>query len=98
LGCQSQRPKWLETDEADAGEVQQSAKTLEKKPWEGRSAGVNGGPHKAEHERPNARGKLANECRLLEALRLRVKDVGFSRREIVVRDGKGHKDRMTVLP
>jgi len=34
----------------------------------------------------------------LEALRLRVKDVGFSRREIVVREGKGHKDRMTVLP
>jgi integron integrase len=36
--------------------------------------------------------------RLLEALRLRVKDVDFERREIVVRDGKGGKDRVTVLP
>lgn len=36
--------------------------------------------------------------RLLEALRLRVKDVEFSRREIVVREGKGNKDRVTVLP
>jgi integrase len=29
---------------------------------------------------------------------LRVKDVDFARREIVVRDGKGQKDRVTVLP
>jgi len=36
--------------------------------------------------------------RLLECLRLRVKDVEFSRREIVVREGKGHKDRITMLP
>ena len=36
--------------------------------------------------------------RLLEALRLRVKDVEFERREIVVREGKGSKDRVTVLP
>jgi site-specific recombinase XerD len=36
--------------------------------------------------------------RLLEGLRLRVKDVEFTRREIVVRDGKGGKDRVTVLP
>ena len=36
--------------------------------------------------------------RLLEGLRLRVKDVEFSRREIVVRDGKGGKDRVTMLP
>ena len=36
--------------------------------------------------------------RLLECLRLRVKDVAFSRREIVVREGKGNKDRVTVLP
>ncbi len=35
--------------------------------------------------------------RLLEALRLRVKDVDFDRREIVVRAGKGDKDRRTVL-
>jgi len=37
-------------------------------------------------------------ARLLEALRLRVKDVEFERREIVIRDGKGAKDRVTVLP
>jgi integrase len=36
--------------------------------------------------------------RLLEALRLRVKDIGFEQRELVVRDGKGGKDRVTVLP
>jgi len=36
--------------------------------------------------------------RLLEGLRLRVKDVEFERREIVVREGKGAKDRVTVLP
>ena len=36
--------------------------------------------------------------RLLEGLRLRVKDIDFERREIVIRDGKGGKDRVTVLP
>ncbi len=36
--------------------------------------------------------------RLLEGLRLRVKDVEFQRREIVIREGKGNKDRVTVLP
>jgi integron integrase len=36
--------------------------------------------------------------RLLEALRLRVKDLDFARGEITVRDGKGRKDRVTVLP
>jgi integron integrase len=36
--------------------------------------------------------------RLMEAVRLRVKDVEFSRREIVVREGKGFKDRVTMLP
>lgn len=36
--------------------------------------------------------------RLLEALRLRVKDVEFARREILIREGKGNKDRVTVLP
>ena len=36
--------------------------------------------------------------RLMEGLRLRVKDVDFSRREILVRDGKGGKDRRTMLP
>jgi integron integrase len=36
--------------------------------------------------------------RLMEALRLRVKDVDFSYSQIVVRDGKGKKDRVTILP
>nr|WP_243317303.1 integron integrase [Geothrix paludis] len=36
--------------------------------------------------------------RLMEGLRLRVKDVEFERREIVVRDGKGGNDRVTMLP
>jgi site-specific recombinase XerD len=36
--------------------------------------------------------------RLLEGLRLRVKDVDFERRELLVRSGKGGKDRVTVLP
>jgi integron integrase len=36
--------------------------------------------------------------RLMEALRLRVKDLDFERGEITVRGGKGAKDRVTVLP
>ena len=36
--------------------------------------------------------------RLMEAVRLRVKDVDFARREILVREGKGFKDRVTMLP
>ena len=36
--------------------------------------------------------------RLMECLRLRIKDVDFGRREITVREGKGGKDRKTVLP
>jgi integron integrase len=36
--------------------------------------------------------------RLLECLRLRIKDVDFARNEITVRNGKGGKDRRTLLP
>jgi integron integrase len=36
--------------------------------------------------------------RLMDALRLRVKDIDFERNEIVVREGKGAKDRVTMLP
>ncbi len=36
--------------------------------------------------------------RLLECLELRVKDVDFAQREIRLRQGKGHKDRMALLP
>ena len=36
--------------------------------------------------------------RVMEGLRLRVKDLDFERREILIRAGKGDKDRVTMLP
>jgi integron integrase len=36
--------------------------------------------------------------RLMECIRLRVKDVDFTYRQILVRDGKGQKDRVSMLP
>jgi integron integrase len=36
--------------------------------------------------------------RVLEGLRLRIKDIDFERNETIVRDGKGGRDRHTVLP
>jgi integron integrase len=36
--------------------------------------------------------------RLMECIRLRIKDIDFFTREILVRDGKGQKDRVTMLP
>ena len=36
--------------------------------------------------------------RLMECLRLRVKDIDFHQRQITVRDGKGYKDRVTMIP
>jgi len=36
--------------------------------------------------------------RLMEALRLRVQDIDFDRREVRTLDGKGRRDRLTVLP
>lgn len=36
--------------------------------------------------------------RLMDALRLRVKDIDFRQNQIIIRDGKGAKDRITVLP
>jgi integron integrase len=36
--------------------------------------------------------------RLMECVRLRVKDIDFARHQIMVRDGKGQKDRVTMLP
>ena len=35
--------------------------------------------------------------RMVECLRLRIKDIDFDYRQVVVRDGKGSKDRVTVL-
>ncbi len=36
--------------------------------------------------------------RLMECMELRVKDIDFGGHQIIVRDGKGHKDRVTMLP
>lgn len=36
--------------------------------------------------------------RLMECARLRVKDIDFERGQLIVRDGKGMKDRVTMLP
>ena len=36
--------------------------------------------------------------RLMECVRLRIKDIDFERKEITIRDGKGSKDRITMLP
>ena len=36
--------------------------------------------------------------RIMEAVRLRIKDLDFGRNEVTVRDGKGEKDRLTMLP
>lgn len=36
--------------------------------------------------------------RLMECVRLRVKDLDFAQGQIIVRDGKGQKDRITILP
>jgi integron integrase len=45
-----------------------------------------------------ARLLYGSGLRLMEAVRLRVKDVDFERGETLVRDGKGAKDRVTMLP
>lgn len=45
-----------------------------------------------------ARLMYGSGLRVSECLRLRVKDVDFERREIIVRGGKGNKDRATLLP
>ena len=44
--------------------------------------------------------KLLYGCglRLMECLRLRVKDIDFEQSQIIVREGKGEKDRATMLP
>jgi integron integrase len=45
-----------------------------------------------------ARLLYGSGMRLLEGLRLRVKDLEFERGEVIVREGKGAKDRVTMLP
>ena len=39
-----------------------------------------------------------SRLRLMECMRLRIKDVDFAHNQIMVRDGKGQKDRVTILP
>ena len=34
----------------------------------------------------------------MECHRLKIKDVDFSAKQIIIRDGKGFKDRVTILP
>lgn len=55
-------------------------------------AGLDGAPRLA------AALMYGSGLRLLETLRLRIKDLDFAYRVIVVRDGKGHKDRRVPLP
>ncbi len=50
-----------------------------------------------EHQLP-LRLLYGTGLRLMELLRLRVKDVDFERNQIMVRGGKGDKDRVTMLP
>ena len=49
---------------------------------------------------PKTMSKLlyGSGLRLMECMRLRVKDIDFENRQIIVRDGKGENDRSTVLP
>jgi integron integrase len=55
------------------------------------------------HRQPQSHGLLARVLygtgmRLTEGLRLRVKDIEFERRALIVRQGKGAKDRVVMLP
>jgi len=52
------------------------------------------------HDTPKLMATLlyGSGLRLLECCRLRVQDIDFAMNQIIVRDGKGAKDRVTVLP
>ena len=54
--------------------------------------------HLAGEYRVMAQLLYGSGLRLMECVRLRVKDVDFARREVTVREGKGMKDRVTMLP
>ena len=54
--------------------------------------------HMTGDKRPMASLMYGARLRLMECLRPRVQDIDFSRNEILVRDGKGAKDRITMLP
>jgi len=53
---------------------------------------------KAEPYRLMAELMYGSGLRLMECCRLRVKDIDFDRKQIIVREGKGNKDRMVPLP
>jgi len=58
-----------------------------------------GKPNQAEEQSGLMAGLMyGGGLRLMECVRLRVKDVDFERNQILVRDGKGQKDRITMLP
>jgi integron integrase len=50
------------------------------------------------HHRLMAQLFYGSGLRLMECVRLRIKDVDFAQRQIIVRDGKGMQDRVTMLP
>ncbi len=52
-----------------------------------------------EHDMMQTMAKLlyGSGLRLMECIRLRIKDVDFQRKQLLVRDGKGRKDRYTIL-
>lgn len=50
------------------------------------------------HSRLWARLLYGTGMRLIESVRLRVQDIDFDYRQIMIRSGKGNKDRVTVLP
>ena len=45
-----------------------------------------------------AQRRYGSGLRLMERLRLRVKDLDFAQRAIIVRDGTGMDDRVTMVP
>ena len=49
-------------------------------------------------QRSMAKLLFSGGLKLMECLRLRVKDLDFAQRQIIVRDGKGMEDRVTMLP
>lgn len=54
--------------------------------------------HLPEQYRLMAKLMYGSGLRLMECVRLRVKDIDFARHQIIIRRGKGNKDRDTILP
>jgi len=48
--------------------------------------------------KPMAQLMYGSGLRLMEVLRLRIKDLDFANRQIIIRDGKGENDRLTMFP